>query len=244
MADRLLYDARESLCTLTLNRPDKRNALDGATFDALDAAIDAIMADEGIGCVVLRGAGKAFSAGADLNMVGTSDTRPANFMQRVVERLATLPKPTIAAIHGTCFTGGLELALACDFLIADDSATFADTHGTWGFVGTWGITQRLPRRIGAARAKRMMMTSRIIDAREAEAIGLIDLRAPVGGLDAAIADFTAPILANSWHTNCGVKRFLTDTEGMTLPQALAHEFYHHPGTAPDMKERLARFRKS
>jgi enoyl-CoA hydratase len=244
MSERLLTRIEDGLCTLTLNRPEKRNALDSTTFDELDEAISTIETDDGIGCLVLRGAGKAFSAGADLGMVGgPKDARPANFKEKVVERLATLAKPTVAAIHGTCFTGGLELALACDFLIADGSAKFADTHGTWGFVGSWGITQRLPRRIGTAQAKRMMMTSRVIDAREALAIGLIDLLAPEGGLDAAIAEFTAPILANSWHTNSGVKRILVATEGMPIAQALTYEHFNHPGMAPDVQERLARFQQ-
>ena len=78
----------------------------------------------------------------------------------MIDRLGRLPQPVIAAVHGVCFTGGLELALACDFILADATARFADTHGKWGLVGAWGMSQRLPRRIGVPAAKRMMMTGR------------------------------------------------------------------------------------
>jgi enoyl-CoA hydratase len=248
MNDTLLMSVADGLCTLTLNRPDKRNALSGELFAALDAALERIEADDSIGCVVLRGAGKAFSAGADLGGVGAGSPGAASSggphaNQKVIERLANLPVPTVAAIHGTCFTGGLELALGCDVLIADRSARFADTHGKWGFVGTWGISQRLPRRVGLMHAKTMMFTSRIVDADEALAMGLVWQVVDEGGLDAAVAAFAAWVLANSAHTNRSVKRLLLDTEGMTLGDALAHEAGNYPGMAPDFRERLAGFAK-
>ena len=163
MSDRVLRQDADGLCTLTLNRPDKLNALDTATFQALDSHLAAIEQDDGIGCVLLRAAGRAFCAGADLNALdGALATLPPSFKPSVVERLARLPKPVVAGVHGICFTGGVELALAADFIVAEASARFADTHGKWGFVGAWGITQRLPRRIGIAAAKRMMMTARVV----------------------------------------------------------------------------------
>lgn len=231
------------LCTLTLNRPDKLNALDTESFEALDAHLAAIEADESIGCVVLRGAGKAFCAGADLNAIGGSLDPGPRFKPGVVERLARLPQPVIATIHGICFTGGVELALAADFIVAEAGARFADTHGKWGFVGAWGITQRLPRRIGAAQAKRMMMTARIVEAPEALAMGLIDIMAPDGELERVAGDFAAEILANSWHTNFSTKRLMIETDGMALYEGLAHENYRYPGLAPDYRERIARFTK-
>jgi len=243
MSEPLIVTVADGLCTLTLNRPDKRNALNGELFAALDAALAAIEGDAGVGCVVLRGAGKAFSAGADLGGVGNGSGGSPHANQKVIERLANLPAPTVAAIHGTCFTGGLELALGCDVLIADRSARFADTHGKWGFVGTWGITQRLPRRIGLMQAKSMMFTSRVVDAEEALAIGLVWQVVDEGALDEAVAAFTTQVLANSAHTNRSVKRLLVDTEGMPLAEALAHEAGNYPGMAPDFRERLASFTK-
>jgi len=247
MNETVLMTVDGGLCTLTLNRPDKRNALNGDVFAALCDALDMIEANGSIGCVVLRGAGKGFSAGADLGGVGTGSGGASgggpHANQKVIERLANLAVPTVAAIHGTCFTGGLELALGCDILIADRSARFADTHGKWGFVGTWGISQRLPRRVGLMQAKTMMFTSRVVEPDEALAMGLVWQVVEEGELDQAIAMFASQVLANSGHTNRSVKRLLLDTEGMTLGDALEHEAGNYAGMAPDFRERLAAFTK-
>ena len=233
----------DGVCTLTLDRPEKLNALDMAAFEALDAHLAALETDDGVGCVVLRGAGRGFCAGADLGELDAATDRPPRFKPGVVERLARLETPVIAAIHGVCFTGGLELALACDFILADATARFADTHGKWGLVASWGMSQRLPRRIGLAAAKRMMMTSRVVDAAEAERLGLIDLVAPEGGLDDLVRSFAAELTANSWFTNAANKRLLIETDGMSLAEGLAHEHFRHPGRAPDWRERIDRFRR-
>jgi len=103
------------------------------------------------------------------------------------------------------------------------------------------MIQRLPRRIGTAAAKRMMLTAREVGAAEAQALGLVDVLAPAGGLDAAIADLAGAILTNSWHTNCHTKRLLAETDGMSIEQGLAYEQYRYPGFAPDHAERVARF---
>ncbi len=243
MSDRITRHDGDGLCTLTLSRPDKLNALDMAAFEQLDAHLAAIEREtDSIGCVVLRGSGRGFCAGADLNAIGKVPMDP-RFKPGVIERLGRLPQPVIAAVHGACYTGGLELALACDFILADATARFADTHGKWGLVGAWGMTQRLPRRIGLPAAKRMMMTARTLGAEDARAIGLIDKMAPEGGLDALLATLTAEILANSWHTNFATKRLMRETEGMSLAEGLAHENYRNPGNAPDYEERIARFSK-
>jgi enoyl-CoA hydratase/carnithine racemase len=241
MNDRILRRDAGGLCSLTLNRPEKLNALDTAAFEALDVQLAALDRDESIGCVVLRGAGRGFCAGADLAAMGGAAAAPPGFKPGVIERLGRLRQPVIAAVHGVCFTGALELALACDFILADATASFADTHGTWGLVGQWGMSQRLPRRIGLAAAKRMMMTARVVAAEEAHAIGLVDAVVPAGELDALIDDFAGAILANSWFTNSAVKRLLIETDGMPLAAGLAHERDHHPGFAPDHQARIARF---
>lgn len=241
MTPRILREDRDGLCTLTLNRPGKLNALDTATFEELDAHCAALESEVGsVGCVVLRGAGRAFCAGADIGGIGQGFT-DSRFKPGVVARLAALPQPVIAAVHGVCFTGGLELALAADVIVAERSARFADTHGKWGLVGAWGMTQRLPRRIGMAQAKRLMFTAQAIEAPEAAALGLVDVLVEDGELDARVAELAAQVLANSWHTNVETKKLLAATDGMTLAQGLAHEFENYPGFAPDHAERLARF---
>lgn len=239
---RILRHDQDGLATLTLNRPDKLNALDTQAFEELDAHLAVLEGQaDTIGCVVLRGAGRVFCAGADLGSIAAATV---SFKPKVIDRLGRLPQPTIAAVHGVCFTGALELALACDFILADATARFADTHGKWGLVGAWGMIQRLPRRIGASAAKTMMLTARTVGADEAKTLGLIDQLAGDGGLDALLAEFTGQILANSWHTNLHTKRILRETEAMPLAQALAHEAATYPGYAPDYPERVAGFTKT
>jgi len=235
------------LCTLTLNRPEKLNALDTASFEALDAhCLSLEQQTDSIGCIVLRANGKAFCAGADLGALGVDSsgkTVDPRFKPRVIDRLAQLPQPVIAAVHGVCYTGGLELALACDFILADASARFADTHGKFGLVGAWGMGPRLSRRIGTPIAKRLMMTARTVLADEARDIGLIDELVEAGGLDSSVASLSAEILANSWHTNFAAKRTLRETEGMSLAAALARDHYTYSGLAPDHQVRIERFAK-
>ena len=241
MSEKVLRHDNGGLCTLTLNRPDKLNALDTELFEQLDAHLAALeQQTDSIGCVVLRGAGRGFCAGADLGAVTTT---LGLFKPKVIQRLQCLPQPTVAAVHGVCVTGALELALACDFIVAEAGARFADTHGKWGLVGSWDMSQRLPRRIGAAKAKRMMFTARMVGAEEALDLGLVDILAEAGGLDALVESFTGEILANSWHTNVETKKLMLQTEGMPLAEALAHEQYHYPGFAPDFAERVAKFTK-
>jgi enoyl-CoA hydratase len=244
MTDILLREDSDGICTLTLNRPDKLNALDTALFRRLDVESARLEAQgDSIGCVVLRGSGRAFCAGADLAAMSNDSPPPPTFKPGVIERMSRLPQAVIACVHGTCVTGGLELALAADFIVAGYDAKFADTHGRWGMVAGWGMTQRLPRRIGVARAKLMMMTGRFVAAAEALQIGLVDLCVPDDQLQAATVELAHDIMASSRHTVRETKRLLRDTEGLALANGLAHEHYRHPGLAPDFKERLARFGK-
>ena len=238
--ERITRNDAAGLCTLTLNRPEKLNALDTPAFEELDAHLIALEKDDRIGCVVLRGAGRGFCSGADLKALANASLSPT-FKPGVVQRLGLLPQPVIAAVHGVCLTGGLELALACDFILADTTARFADTHGRWGLVAQWGMSQRLPRRIGIPASKRLMMTGRTVEAEEAANIGLIDILAPEGRLDELLAGFTRDVLANSWHTNFATKQLMRETDGMSLAEGLAHEHDRHPGFAPDHKDRIARF---
>jgi enoyl-CoA hydratase len=198
-----------------------------------------------IGCVLLRGAGRSFCAGHDLDDIGAGreGASVAQFESRTIERLSRLPQPVVCVVQGHCLTGGLELALGADIIIAAESAKFADTHGKWDLVPVWGMSQRLPRRVGRARALEMTFTSRTYSGREAAAMGLANFCVADAELDAAVDAFVKDVLANSWRSNRASKKLVDDTEGMTLAAGLAHEVYKSEGRGPEMVERLQRLRK-
>jgi enoyl-CoA hydratase len=229
------------VATLTLNRPEKLNAINPATFHELRAHVDAIAADATVRCVVLTGAGRSFCAGNDLDAIASGDSRDEPMLgPETVDALEQLPQPTIAKIRGHCFTGGLEVALGCDFLVAAQTATFADTHGKWGLVPAWGMSVRLPERVGLSGAKDLMFTARRIDGAAALAIGIVDRCLPDDELDAAVDTLSAEIVANSAGTNRIVKRLLRDRLERPRSEALGHERSLPYGLPDDMAERLAR----
>jgi enoyl-CoA hydratase len=200
MNDLVLRTDIDGVATLTLNRPDKLNALNDDVFRALRTRVDDIAVDESMRCVVITGAGRAFSAGHDLSALTQGPYDPT-FEAETVDALELLPQPAIAAIRGHCVTGGLELALGADLLVATESARFADSHGKWGLVPVWGLSVRLPERIGVANAKMMMFTSQHLTSAQALAIGLIDQVVDDAELDAAVGRLTSQIGANSRGTN-------------------------------------------
>lgn len=243
MAELVIREDRDGLATLTLNRPDKLNSLSVPMCQELRIHLDDLAHQtDRVGLVVLRGAGKGFCAGNDIAEMTQRVREPeANFKGKTVDMLAELPQPVICAVHGVCYTGGLEMALACDMIVAAHSARFADTHAKLGLIPMWGMSQRLPRRIGAAKAIEMMTTSRPYTGAEALAMGLVNHCFANEQFEDELRKLTGTILANSWHTLRGNKRLLRETEGMTLSEGLAHEVYRSPGVAPDIRERLTSF---
>ena len=239
----VLRDDRDGLTTLTLNRPEKLNALNVEMFVELRAHLDQIAQQtDRVGLVVVRGAGKCFSAGNDLGGIAAGQRPPkVNYQSETVERLATLPQPVISAVHGVCYTGALELALAGDLIFAAESARFADTHARWALTPIWGMSQRLPRRIGTYKAREMMFTCRPYTGAEALAMGLANLCVADAAFEHELQSLAATILANSWFSHRANKRLLIETDGMPLAAGLAHEVYRHPGVGPDMQERIAAF---
>ena len=155
----------------------------------------------------------------------------------VIERLANLPQPVVAVVHGHCVTGGLELALAADLILAAESARFADTHAAFGLAATWGLTQRLPRRIGPYRAREMMFTGRVFDGREAAEIGLASRCVPDADLESATAELVESITRGSWFSHREHKQALLRTDGMALSAGLADESFRTQRVAPDFAER-------
>jgi enoyl-CoA hydratase/carnithine racemase len=246
MSQNVLREDRDGVATLTLNRPEALNALSPNLFKDLREHVDAIRtAPDRVGVVVLRANGRAFSAGADLKAMQRGEVAPyPGFQAETIDALEALPQPSIAAIHGFCFTGGMELMLGCDLAIATESAEFADTHANWGMVPGWNLCQRLMRRIGPLRAKELSYTRQRISAAMAKEIGLVNRVVPDDGLDAAIASLTAEILGGSAHSVRGYKFFYNRGQDYTFHAGLDFERREHPGRAPDLKDRVASFGKS
>lgn len=243
MTDLVLRSDANGVAILTLNRPETLNALSPSLFVELRAHLDAIAAaSDDVGCVVLRGAGRSFSAGNDIKAIQAGDRAPSpTFQAETLDAIEALPQPVIAQVHGYCYTGALELVLACDLALAGESARFADTHGRWGMTPTWGMSQRLPRRIGPLRAKRMMFSGEPLNGAEAAAIGLVNQCVPDADLEVAVQALASAIVANSWHTLRADKRLVNEGQRYTLAEGLAFERRTSPGASPDMAERLAAF---
>ncbi|MGE0877726.1 MAG: enoyl-CoA hydratase/isomerase family protein [Acidimicrobiia bacterium] len=232
----------DAVVTLTLNRPEKLNALTPALFVELRAQLEAIAAagDE-VACVVLAGAGRCFSAGNDLDALAAGQLAPTpTFQADTIDLLESIPQPVIGKIHGHCLTGALELALGCDFLIVGESASFSDTHGRWGLVPAWGMSIRLPERVGRATAKELMYTGRRVDGHEAVRLGLANRCVPDADLDRTVEEITAQIAANSRGTIKREKWLVRDSATMPRDQALARERVRPYGKPEDRDERLKR----
>ena len=243
MSQLVLREDRDGLATLTLNRPDKLNALTVAVFQALRQHVVQLAGEtERIGLVVVRGAGKCFSAGHDLADIVHGEHPPEqHFQANTIELLANLPQPIISAVHGHCYTGALELALAGDMIVASESAKFADTHAKWALTPIWGMSQRLPRRVGMAKAQEMTYTARTYTGAQAVAMGLANWCAPDAGFDPEVEKFARSILANSWFSLRANKRLVRETEGMALGAGLSYEIHRTEGHGPDMEARIAGF---
>ena len=170
---------------ITLNRPKQLNALNDALMDELGAALKAFDADAAIGCIVITGSEKAFAAGADIAAMAKftlTDTYGADFITRNWETIRSIRKPVIAAVAGFALGGGCELAMMCDFIIAADTAKFGQPEIKLGIIPGAGGTQRLPRAVGKAKAMDMVLTSRMMDAAEAERGGLVSRVVPLAEL--------------------------------------------------------------
>ena len=178
----LLIEKRDQIATFTLNRPQALNALSRELRAALVAAFRGLRDDSEVGVVILTGTGRAFTAGLDLkelgapsdSRLGTSATESAVADGDVIQAMAHCAQPIIGAINGFAITGGFELALACDVLIASTEARFADTHARVGIMPGWGLSQKLSRAIGIVRAKELSLTGNYLSATQAEAWGLVN----------------------------------------------------------------------
>jgi enoyl-CoA hydratase len=220
----------ENSVTITLSRPQVLNAITLEMLLQLDEVLNALGRDASVRAIVLTGAGRAFSAGVDLKAlnelrvihgsVGDLLNSPA---RSVIERLTTIPQVVIAKVNGYCFTGALELALACDLIVAADEAVFGDTHTKWGLRPTWGMSQRLPLAVGVARARELSYTARTFTGVEAAALGLAARSVPLADLDNTVDEMVAAISANSPGAIAAYKDLYRTALERPLLDGLAYE---------------------
>jgi len=198
--DTLTYAVADRIATITINRPDKLNALNDRVIVELGEVIDAARESSDVGAIVLTGAGRAFVAGADISELeghgAVSAKALAQRGQDVFRRFETSPKPTVAAVNGFALGGGCELAMSCHMRIASEHAKFGQPEVKLGLLPGYGGTQRLPRLVGKGRALQLLLTGEMIDANEAYRIGLVNRVVPAAELLPATTAMLQTILAN------------------------------------------------
>lgn len=228
--DDILKRHENGRAILKLNRPQALNALTPQMLDALSAALDEAAEDDAVGIIVITGQGRAFSAGVDLKSLG--ERKLANGAvgplldvpgRGVIRKIETLPKVVIARVNGFCFTGALELALACDLMVVAAEAKLGDTHARYGIRPSWGMSQRLPRRVGVLRARELSYTGRTFSGEQALEMGLANFAPPLASLDQVLDGLCEQILANSRDTIAAYKDLYCATEGMRLDEGLEYE---------------------
>lgn len=190
--DILLIETSDRVRTITLNRPDSRNALSSALRKQFFAALSDAESDDGVDVVIFTGADPVFCAGLDLKELGNTTELPD-----ISPKWPPMSKPVIGAINGAAVTGGLELALYCDILIASERARFADTHARVGLLPTWGLSVRLPQKVGIGMARRMSLTGDYLSAEDALRAGLVTQVVPHEDLLPTARAVAASIVGNN-----------------------------------------------
>ncbi|WP_429614690.1 crotonase/enoyl-CoA hydratase family protein [Variovorax sp. W2I14] len=222
------YDTDRAVCTLTLNRPDKRNAVNGIVAAELREAFERFEADDALRVAILTGAGGHFCAGADLGAVGNPDERneldpEGGGSGPMGPTRMALSKPLIAAVNGYAVAGGLELALLADLRVADDDAVFGVFCRRWGVPLIDGGTVRLPRIVGMGRALDMILTGRPVSATEALSMGLVNRVTPPGGALAAARELALQIAAFPQQCMLTDRRSAYEQWNLPLAEALRRE---------------------
>jgi enoyl-CoA hydratase len=247
-------DISDSIATLTIDRPEVKNALDLATVEAMRASLQTLMANADAAVLVITGAGDAaFVSGADINDIRARgrDEGLAAINSSLFAEIERFPRPTIAAINGYALGGGCELALACDIRIAAETAKFGQPELGLGIIPGAGATQRLPRIIGMGRAKHLILTGEIIDARQALEIGLVSAVTPPGQLQVRARELAKKVLRQGPLAARLAKMALNasarvDMDSGLLIETLAQAICYASedkleGTAAFLEKRKARF---
>lgn len=247
--DLLIERSDEGFATIILNRPDKLNTLSIRLRQEFDSAIDALEADPAVRVLILTGAGRAFTAGLDLDeWAAPGVSAAAAYEHDVVAALQRFTGPVIGAINGLAITGGVEIALACDVLIASSDARFADTHVLVGLLPGWGGSVRLQQRIGPHRAKELALTGRFLGADEALAWGFVNRVVVPDQLQPEAQAMARQMLVGVPAALVAYKQLLDAEAGTTLTEALRIEraaslANNLPVSREEIDARLARLRK-
>lgn len=247
MSEVVVREDEGRVAVLTVNRPDKMNALNQQVRDEMLAHLEAIETDDGIGAAVVTGAGeKAFIAGADIGEFdGRSpfDQREAMASPRVFDVMATFPKPVLAMINGFCLGGGCELAMSCDVRIASENARFGQPEIKLGLIPGGGGTQRLPRLVGMGHAMRLILTGDMVGAEEAHRIGLVEIVVPAEKLRGTALELAGKMAAMSPLTLRVAKEALRTSERLPIEEGLAYErdLFCLCFSTEDMKEGVQAF---
>ncbi|WP_217142324.1 enoyl-CoA hydratase/isomerase family protein [Streptomyces sp. AC627_RSS907] len=222
MEPQLLHRVTDSVATVVVHHPAKRNAMTAAMWRALPDLLDTLADDPGVRALVLTGAGATFCAGADISTLRGSAEEAQRLAVAAEEALAAFPKPTLAAIRGHCVGGGAQLAAACDLRFAEESALFGVTPAKLGVVYPASATRRLVALTGPATAKYLLFSGELIGAERALRTGLVDEVLPEGGLGERVLEFTRVLVSRSQLTQAAAKEFAngrTDRDAYWAAQA-------------------------
>ena len=220
MADEILCSIADGIATLTLNRPDKRNAMNSALLDGLRRRFDELEDNRDVRVIVVRGAGTAFCSGMDLNELSRrqAEADPETGVTAVLQRIERSRHPTIAMVHGDAFAGGCELALHCDLRVAAEAARFAMPLARLGIVVPFPLGQKLLEIVGPAAAREILLTARPFDARRAFEIGMVHRVVPSAEIEATTYEMARAIAGNAPLSLAGMKamiqRAISQREGI------------------------------
>lgn len=244
----IIYEKNEGVATITLNRPEALNAFSKEVVEEVLHALEDVKTDEAVRVVVFTGAGeKAFSAGADIKaMAGMTalKARELSFMgEKLCVGLENLEKPVIAAINGYALGGGLEVAMSCDLRIASENAKMGQTEINIGLIPGWGGTQRLTRLVGMTKAKELVFTGRIIDAKTAEQIGIVNMVVPADKFRETVSQFAKDLASKAPVALKVAKALINKGSDIGLESALAleREGFGVVGSSEDLKEGVSAF---
>ena len=238
----LLREDKNGVCYLTLNRPEKLNALDSVLFREIEKNLLELEGRDDIHVIDLRGAGRCFCAGHDVEVLG-AEGQDELLNTRVVTHLADMKQAVVVVVHSHCYTGGLELALAGDIIIAGENAKIGDTHSKFALRAIWGLHQRLPRRVGVSHAKDMFFTNRVFSGKAAAEIGLADYCFPDDQLWEKAEEVIQKINGNSPYSIQFMKKMIRETDGQNMSVGLEKETQLDGFLGPDFEERIKALKK-